>query len=246
MVEVCGIETELEMLEKEMNNEIQFNSLKLEDLVDLPMNNLDRHFLPALVFSVSSITGKISNKITSLASVFQYVFLAHHIHKLVTDEDMSENARQYPVLTGDFMFGQTLKKIFEEDLCCYAGQFVKVIESMNEGIIMRWRFKNKNISMKDYQVILKKERASLTALSGKLAAEASGLPQPYISKFENFGYYVGMAWAASEEPSCTVLLQEYITGAEMMLEELKDYLPTKPLRELLRFFSAEMNLNFGR
>jgi hypothetical protein len=45
---------------------------------------------------------------------------------------------------------------------------------MNEGILLRWRFKNKNISLKDYRSILGKESASLTALAARLSADISG------------------------------------------------------------------------
>jgi hypothetical protein len=85
--------------------------------------------------------------ISLAAAVFQFVFLSHHIHGKVKDEDMAESARQYPVLVGDFMFGRTFLKLCERifflmrDIC-------KLIETINEGTLMRWRMKNKNFSMK--------------------------------------------------------------------------------------------------
>ncbi|WP_353852607.1 hypothetical protein [Dehalobacter restrictus] len=243
MIEVYSVESELKTVETEMNKEMQFNSSTLDDLLNLPMNNLDRYMSPALVLSVSCMTGKISKTILSLATVFQYVFLAHHIHKLITDEDMSEHSRQFPVLTGDFMFGQTLKKVCQEDIFPYAGQFVKLIKTINEGILMRWRYKNKRIPFQEYNMILGNERASLTALAVKLSAKLSGIPQTYIDKLENFGYCIGMAWAASEEPACASILQENLSKAEENLAQIRDYLPIKPLQELMEFLSAEIERN---
>lgn len=240
---VCSFESELRTVENQMSKEICFKSSTMEDLIDLSMNNLDRHLCPGIVLAVSSMTGQTGGRIISLASVFQYVFLAHYIHRLVTDEDMEERARQYPVLVGDFMFGQTFRKICDDDLFSYTGEFVRVIENINEGILLRWRLKNKSISLKDYRTILGKEKASLTALAAKLGGELAGLPEPCLRKIEDFGYSIGMAWAAWEEPIYTSLVQEYLAKAKGTILELREHLPVKPLQELYEFFHQEISPN---
>jgi geranylgeranyl pyrophosphate synthase len=234
-------QSELRTVEKQMNEELLFKSSSLADLVDLSMNNLDRYLCPALVLVTSRITGQVNNKTLSMASVFQYVFLAHHIHKLVTDEDLPERARQYPVLVGDFMFGQTFSKICKADLFTYANELVKIIEIINEGVLMRWRLKNKEIPLKDYKIIIGKERASLTALAGKIGGELAGLQDPYLKKIEHFGYSMGMVWAAWEEMIYTSLVREYLAEAENGIMELGEYFPIKPLEELYNFLFREIN-----
>lgn len=224
-----------------MNSEISFKKFRMEDLVDLQMNNLDHQLCPAIVLAVNSMTGKTEKKIINLASIFQYVFLAHYIHKLVSDEDLPEHARQYPVLVGDFMFGQTFLKICDIELFPYAGEFVKIIESVNEGVIMRWRLKNKNLSLKDYRTIIGKERAVLTALAGRLGAEVGGVQQQYHKKLEELGYCFGMAWAAWEESLYSSLVQEYLSKAKSIIAELRDHLNVKPLQELIEFFYQEIS-----
>lgn len=238
-----GFQSDLWKIEEQMGKEIRFKSSNLEDLIDLSINNLDKRLCPAIILAICNITGKTGNRQISLAAIFQYVFLAHYIHGLVTDGDMEERARQYPVLVGDFMFGQTLLKICQADFSQYAGEFVKVIETINEGILMRWRLKNKNISLKDYRIIIGKERASLTALAGKLGGELAGLKEPYIKKLEDFGYSIGMAWAAWEEPLYPSLVTEYLAKARGTIAELREHILIKPLQELYDFFYHELSPN---
>lgn len=243
MIEVCSIEHGLKTVEYEMDKEIRFNLSRLEDLVDLPMTNLDKRFNPALVIAVSCMTGKINQGILTLAKVAQYLFLSHKIHALVTDEDMSEATRQYPVLTGDIMLGHTLKKVCEPEIFPYADQFVKLIKTINEGVLLRWRYKNKIIPQKEYTTILDKERASLTALVAKLSAKLSGVPQHHLEEIENFGYDLGMAWAASEEAACFSIFQYHLNQAEDALMAIRDYLPIKPLQEIIDYFKSEIANN---
>ncbi|UWG99076.1 hypothetical protein LPY66_09940 [Dehalobacter sp. DCM] len=240
MIEVCSIEYGLATVESEMNKEIRFSESRLEDLVSLSMTTLDRRLNPAIVIAVSCMTGKINRGIITLAKVAQYLFLSHKIHALVTDDDLSESARQYPVLTGDIMLGHTLKKVCDPEIFPYADQFVKLIKTINEGVLLRWRYKSKVIPLKDHELILSKEKASLTALVARLSAKLSGMPSYHIEKIEKFGYDLGMAWAASEAAACQSLYQEHLNRAEAILNSLRDHVPVKPLQEIMDFFKAEI------
>lgn len=238
---VCSFQSELRVMEEKMKDEIRFKSFQLEDLIDLQLNKLDLFLCPAVALAVSSMKGQSGERMINLASVFQYVFLANKIHNLVTDGDLTESERQYPVLVGDYMLGQIFLKICRDDFFSYAGQFVKVIETMNEGILLRWRFKNKNITLKDYRSILGKERASLTALAAGLSAEISGCKNPVIKKVEELGYCLGMAWAAWEEQVYTVLVQEYLAKAKATIAELREHCHIRPLQELFDFLYQEVS-----
>ncbi|RNC29614.1 MAG: hypothetical protein AWM53_00229 [Candidatus Dichloromethanomonas elyunquensis] len=244
MVAVNGsFQSELYGMEVLMNEEIRFRSFRLEDLLDLRMNSLDKYLCPSVVLAVGSMMGKNSQKMINLASILQYVFLAHYIQAQVTENNPTEHIRQYPVLVGDFMFGQIYLKLCKPDLFPYSGQFVKLIKTINEGIILRWKLKNKNIPLKDYRMVIGKEKASLTAVAAKTAAEFSGFQEQHLKKLEEFGYNLGMAWAAWEESVYTALVQEYLIKAKIIIAELKDQLYTKPLQELYEFFYQEININ---
>lgn len=240
MAALYSWQSELETVEKLMNQEITFHSAGLGDLIDLPMNNLDKYLYPSIVLVVSNLMSEGSQKRILLAVTFQYVYLAHTIHRLVTDQEMPEQARRFPILTGDFMFGQSFSKICEADLFSYAIDFVKAIETMNEGVIMRWRLKDTDISQADYIRILEKERASLTALAGKLAASLAGFNEAVVRRFEVLGHSLGMAWALCTEQLGSSLGQQYLDQAERMIDELGQDMPVKELKDLYEWFSSEI------
>jgi len=242
MVEVVNrFEQELNEMESLMRDEISFKSYRLEDLVNIQMNCLDQYLCPSMVFAVGRVTGQSCPKMIHVAAVFQYVFLAHHIHAQVTDQDLTESQRQYPVLVGDFMLGQTFIKLCDNDLFPYSAEFVKLIKTINEGVVLRWRLNNKSITLKDYRTIMEKKRGSIMALAAKLAAEILDIQQPYVNKLEEFGYYMGMGWAAWEEPFHASQVQEYLMKAKGIIGELRDQLQVKPLQELYDFFNQQIN-----
>lgn len=243
MVILESFQAELLLLETQMNKDISFKYVTLEELIDLPKNSLDSKLCPALFFAVTALKSNKDNNLITLASIFQYVFLANQIHRLVTDEVITEHERQYPVLVGDFMLGQAFSKLCEGDLFMYSNDFIRLIEVMNEGVLIRWRLKNRNITLKDYREILGKERASLTALVGRIGAKASGIEEPYAKKLEEFGYLLGMAWAAWEEPLGVPIVQEYLNKAKVIMNDLRDQYPIKPLQEILEFFNENINPN---
>ena len=241
MALVNCIESELNEVKSQIAKETQFKSSSLEELLEYEMNGLDRHLFPAIVLTIGKITEDNREVNISLASIFQYIFLAHSIHRLVDKEDVKASTRQYSVLIGDFLFGQTFYKICDESLYKYAWEFVKVIETINEGVIMRWRLKDKTMSAKDYSIIISKERAALTRLAGRLAAKVAGLKEPYQQRIEDFCYSIGMAWAAWEENIYTSIVHEYLINAKRYLDELKDSLPIRPLQEFFYFFCQGIN-----
>jgi geranylgeranyl pyrophosphate synthase len=147
----------------------------MEDLVHLRMSHLDQSLLPALTLAVSRMAGPVSDTVISLSSIIQHIYLAQHIHSQVKDPVNGEAVRQFPILVGDYIIGQSFVKMCDKDLFPYISNFVAVIKTINEGIILRWRLKNKKISVKDYKYIIGKERASLTAMAARLGAEVSGI-----------------------------------------------------------------------
>lgn len=243
MIALKSIQAELNMIEEMINKDITFKTARLDELVDLPLNGLEEKMCPAVFLAVNSLKGQSGYLTINLALIFQYVFLANRIHRLVTDEDVPEDVRQYSVLVGDFVFGQTFSRLCQEGIFKYTRDFIKAIETMNEGVLLRWRLKNKNIALKDYKLILGKERAYLTALAGRLGAQVSGIEESLVPKIEEFGYLLGMAWAAWEESLGVPLVQEYLMKVKTLISDLKDYLPVRPLQELYEFFIENTSPN---
>ena len=238
-----SFQAELQLVESQMNIDVSFKSAGLKELIDLPNNDLDNNMCPAFFLAVTAMKSQRSNDFVTLASIFQFVFLANRIHRLVSDEGLTEHERQYPVLVGDFMLGQAFSKLCEGDLFIYSSDFIKLIEIMNEGVLLRWRLKNKPLTLKDYREILGKERASLTALIGKIAAKVSGIEDPHAQKIEDLGYFLGMAWAAWEESLGLPIVQEYLAKMKNIMNDLRDSYSVKPLLEIYEFFNNNLSPN---
>lgn len=100
--------------------------------------------------------------------------------------------------------------------------FTQLIKTINEGVILRWHFKDRPISAGDRIRILSKEKTSITALCGKLAAEITGLPKVQVELAEGIGYNLGMAWAVGGESLNLHLTQTYLQQARTSIEKLND------------------------
>ncbi|NLO97065.1 MAG: hypothetical protein GX091_03165 [Peptococcaceae bacterium] len=245
MAVLDSIQFELSTVEEQIKKEFGFKALGIIDITQLKMNNLDQYLLPAISLAVAKTAGSINDIVISLSIVLQYVYMAQYIHGMVKDTEMTDAQRQYPILVGDYVFGQSFVKVCEEDLFPYAKHFVVAIKKVNEGIVRRWRLKNQKMSVKDYKSIIEKERASLTALAARLGAEKSNIKPSHIDKFETLGYNIGMAWAASLEPKFNYLVQEYFSKIRTNINDLREHYTVKSLQELYDFIRQESKIEIN-
>ncbi|ADY56006.1 hypothetical protein Sgly_1709 [Syntrophobotulus glycolicus DSM 8271] len=243
MTAIQGFHQQLETLHAHMNSEIRFKNAKLEELVELSLNDLELNLCPAVVFAVTRALQKEELKMLSLASLFQYIFLADKIHRLVTDGDLPEQARQYPILVGDYLFGQTFLKLCEKDLHPYLREFTGLIETMNEGVIHRWSLKEKQMTLEEYKHILSKERASVTKLAAGITAELNGAEESVKDQLESFGYHIGMAWAFSEEGQGYAVINTYLDQARADMECLSGRCLVEPLDQLYQYVQGNLIRN---
>ncbi|NLL52897.1 MAG: hypothetical protein GX248_09365 [Peptococcaceae bacterium] len=239
MAVLNSIQFELRDVETQMSKEFGLKASGMKDLIQLQMDNLDQFLLPAICLAVARTAGPVNNTVIALSSVLQHLYLAQHIHSMVRDQEMTDSERQYPILVGDYVFGQSFLKMCEEDLFKYVSHFVTAIKKINEGIVLRWRLKNQKMSVKDYKAVIEKEKASLTVLAARLGAEGSNLKSHHFAKFEKLGYNIGMAWAASIEPQYSFLTQEYLSKTMANINDLQETFSVQPLQELYNFIRQE-------
>ncbi|NLM22049.1 MAG: hypothetical protein GX207_09965 [Peptococcaceae bacterium] len=243
MAVLNSIQSELRAVETQMSKEFGLKASGMKELIQLKLDNLDQILLPAICLAVARTAGPVNNTVIALSSVLQHIYLAQHIHSMVRDREMTDAERQYPILVGDYIFGQSFLKMCEADLFKYVSHFVTVIKKINEGIVLRWRLKNQKISIKDYKAIIEKEKASLTVLAARLGAEGSDLKSHHFAKFEKLGYNIGMAWAASNEPQFSFLTQEYLPKIMANINDLRESFSVQPLQELYEFIQLERGTN---
>lgn len=222
-----------------IRSEIHYQESPVETHLNIKLNSLEKYICPAIFLAGVGMT-KVEKKpktIISLASCFQYLFLANRVHRLVGVRDMTDDARQYPVLIGDYFFGLVFTKLSDKELFQYSNQFVRMIEIINEGVLARWSMKNKTIPLKEFKSLIGVEKATITAAAGKIGAEISGIQEQYVKKIEDFGYFLGLAWAALGETAYLSLVPEYLAKAKEVILELNDKIPAKPLMEVYDFFT---------
>ncbi len=241
MAAAQSFQHDLETLHTQMKSEIHFKTARFEELVKLSLNHLELNLCPAVVFAVTRALAKDVPNMIPLASLFQYIFLSDKVHRLVTDGDIPEDQRQYPILVGDYLFGQAFKKLCEKDLFPHLKEFTKLIEDMNQGVIQRWSLKDKPMLLDDYKLILGKEKASILKLAAKMTAEINDTRENVRNKLERFGYNLGMAWAFNGEGLNSSIKNEYLDKADSDIKSLTGMCLIQPLNELYDYVKINIS-----
>lgn len=240
MENLSSIQPELKKVEEIIDRFFLSTISQKNKLAGLNLKKSDRLLLPALVLAVSNTAGPIMKPMITLGALFQCLYLANRIQGLAAKE--SGKDQQFSVIMGDYIFGQAIYLMSDEKIHPYLNDFVSVIKSINEGTVLRWRLRQKRADLKDYKLLISKERASLTALASRMSAEISGINPEHAPKLERLGYNLGFAWAAMEEPKFS-FGPEYSLKVKANISELGADLSVKPLEDLYRFFQAEVEGN---
>lgn len=232
-------------VEKRLGKKIAFKSTQFDELIDLPLDELDRHACPALSLAAGRIMGTPDEKAVTLASIIQLIFLADQVHSLVKDGHETES--QYPVLVGDYLYGLFFLELTKQHLDHMLKPMAEVIAAMSEGTITRWIAKSKHLNFMDMafdeQVdIFSRERASLTGLAARLGAQLAKAPVFLQEAMELFGRRIGLAWAAYKEKSESLLINKFLEESRQVLDDLRHYdnLELKPLYELHHYFTGQL------
>lgn len=247
-------QTELNEIRDRLEREIQFPTGTGGNRLNLSMSQLDWGLCPALVLTICAAGDLAGSNVSKMASLVQYVFMANRIHRRVTDQEIPDCSGQYAVLIGDYLLGEIFLELSEGSLFRYAKEFTRVIKMMNEGVIARWAWRNQHIPVGEWQLIAGKEKASLSALAGRVSAQMCGMEEPQIKLLEKLGFEMGMAWAAWEEPPYRPFLENKLKGIKEMIFRLGNQIAAEPILDLYDSFvqyighkpvQAELSLRFG-
>jgi len=225
---------ELKAVELQLQQEIYFKAGNFDELVQLPLNDLGQHGHPAMVLAVSRACGYQGDQSIRLASIIQYVYIADQVHGLMRDdEELPEENRQFPVLVGDALYGNFFLGLCRGNMLNFLEPLAEVICTMNEGAISRWRFKDQELDTAQQLIILGQERASLTSRAAGLSAQLAGVNGTLLQQIEEFGHYVGMAWAAYEQNMARAVVADF---AQRGLDLLRQLSVDGDLRWLYEFY----------
>lgn len=233
---------ELEEVKRTLRREIKLKAAGFDELVELNFGELENNACALIILSVNQTFGGVTRSAISLATIFQYIFMADQVHRLMEDDpNLEESKRQFPVLVGDFLYGKFFLNLCKEKMLHFLAPLAKVIESMNQGAIYRWLSANKRVSEGECIKILEMERASLTGLAARLGAELAGCSEKVQEQCETLGWNLGLAWAASQERTEGRVVETALTQARDVLKELPN-LNNHSLRELINYIESNVQI----
>lgn len=217
-----------------------------------PLSRLDWTLCPALIYAVSSLgRDEAGGTIAHLAEGVQSILLANRAHHPVGGA--GQESLPYHILLGDYLLGLAFGRLSAADLFGYMQEFTKLIQTVNEGVVLRWRIQNQAaaqrayISDRDWEHIHSKEKASITALSASTAARISGLSAVQTELSQKIGYHIGMAWALKSEalnagPKWNDIRKNYMRKAEHLIMEFGGNTGVPCLLELYAAVVTELDL----
>lgn len=137
--------------------------------------------------------------------------------------------------------GKFFLNLCKEKMLHFLAPLAKIIESMNQGAIIRWLSKDKRVSEGEYIKTIEMERASLTGLAARLGAELAGCSVKVQEQCETIGWNLGIAWAASQERIEGKVVDSALTEARTILRELPN-LKNHSLNQLIDYIESNVQV----
>ncbi len=188
------LQTDLELVDSRIEREFKLKSGSIPDLVPLELGNPDYHLRPFLLLAAARSYGVAGEKGILVASVLQFIYLATKVHSIVQDDQeksFSENF-QFPVLVGDYLYGQFFLYLCKASALEYLAPLAKVICEIHEGGILR----KQGVSQAEELDIIAMEDASLYSAACGIGAGLGGAVPAEQELFRQFGRDLGLGIAA--------------------------------------------------
>ncbi|MCL6610934.1 MAG: polyprenyl synthetase family protein [Peptococcaceae bacterium] len=197
----CPITGDLAGVRERMNRYYKIRAGEIKEFAHLE-KYAEKWICPALVLYAARINGKVTEKVVSLAAVFQFIYQAMMIHHNINEDcQIRENACadprdgcQYPVLAGDYLYGRFFTTLCEWDIVKYLGPLSEIICMINEGSIKRLKCQAGGIvNPAVRREIVRLEMAELMAGCCRMGGEEAGADRETQQCLSGFGSAVGMA-----------------------------------------------------
>lgn len=233
---------ELEEIKNILRREIKLKAAEFDELVQLDFGELENNACALIVLSVNQAFGGRKNNAISLAIIFQYIFMADQVHRLMKDDhDLEESKRQFPVLVGDFLYGKFFLSLCKSKMLHFLSPLANVIRTMNEGAISRWLYREKKLPLGEHIRILEMERAFLTGMAARLGAELAGCPEKTQIQCEDLGRNLGLAWAAYQDNAEYSIVEDALKKARQSIREFSGSM-AYPLESLVDYMEGHLRV----
>jgi geranylgeranyl pyrophosphate synthase len=235
-----GLDKDLQLVQQRINEKIMIKTEGLHDLVPLSLGEMDRLACPAILLAVNQACGDRADLAIDLATAVELIYLADKVHKLIRDTEFSEEETQYPVLVGDFLYGQYFQTLCQAELLQYLAPLSNVIEVMNKGSIEYWRTVRETVAERDVWLrIADQVTSSITETAAGLGADLAGASVCVREQMESLGRNLGRFWAVRSENQTDAAAQVALDQAEQIIQGLSGQVRCEPLRELMNFFICQ-------
>ncbi len=241
------ISEELQQVQLLLRRNFSFRAGQLNEFLPLNFNSMDMNLRPGIVITSGSLFGPVSDRLTALAAVLQFIFMASRVHSNVKEgfsgKERCTDSRagfQYPVLVGDYLYGKFFAVLCEYNIAGYLKDLAELICHINKSGIHALR--NTGLELTDrklYLEVVQGETALLFACGAYLGADLNGANEAQKNKLYHFGLNLGMAYGLLERGATPGQVKEYLVAAGVNLYDLPAQVNTQCLRDLLSLFTEE-------
>lgn len=146
--------------------------------------------LPVMVLNAYKYLGMDRNRSVPMANLFKTIDFASRIHVMVKDDEEGQKhnqAMQFTILIGDYIFGRVLKLLLENQAENFLNMFATMICTINEGLIIEYKLNG------DLEQVLAKTRAPMYKNAFLMAGQTAVMTPESTEIYGDIGYNLGTA-----------------------------------------------------
>ncbi len=238
------IENEINDVNRRVQKQLHIKAGYIGDFAHLELSSSNRVVRPALVLLSARLYGFYSDTTTTLACVFQLIFMASKVHERIPENDSDytrgdtepRDGSQLPVLVGDYLYGKFFYFLYEAGLLNLLKPIAEMICQIHEGGILREKAEGHGYSSQAFHEIVRKESAELFASCCSMGARLAGAPENDVEYMRRFGHNLGMAYGFLEQGIPMEYCSSYLREALACLA----HVPERPEKIILEQMICSM------
>ncbi len=181
---------ELELVETIYQEGLQIWWDDLASLRECLQDDKSLHLMPAVVVMAYKYIDADHKLTIDMASLFKTLYFANLIHHQVGDEKEGQDhnqALQFTILIGDYIFGRILKLLLKIGAVQVLDNLAMMICRINEGLVMQYKLGADRLE------VIKRGNAAIYETAFVTAARLKGLAPEAIELYGRLGFQIGMA-----------------------------------------------------
>jgi hypothetical protein len=191
--------------------------------------------LPALTLSVYRHIGHDLATSTTLATISKIIYFSNSIHEHIKDDEEGQKPNrdlQFSILIGDYMLGQVLNILVDEQLDVLLPMFSNMMAEVNQGLIEKYKM---NL---DWQEGIEKSRMPIYRIVFASAARLAQAGVKEEERLSGLGYHAGMTVELCKKADCYEIARSHARQAEIIFRQEKyDSIYSDYLFNIIRGFN---------